>query len=534
MSSTISIYQTQSVLFTDTSSGGVPPYSRLWNFTGGDISSATGATAYVSYANPGSYTASLTITDSVGVASTFSSVSGINVLPPVLTASFTRSLSSVLMSQQVTFTDTTTGMPIGPTGWTWTIGGSGFASSQNSNITFNDWTNVPGAGIVDAAGTTVSVPVILQASNSFTSDSETLNVNFSKVGVQEQTMLNRLSAGAGYSRYADVSYSGIIASTLGYPTATYIFEIDLASYGKVVGKFHSELEDSYILVTGLTGKPEFLSTGVSVVAGYICIDSALYGAGDPSIDIGKYVTPSTSAKKIFFTDDGSVGNITNLITAKGWTTSLISSVLTNIYPQLNSAQGIYYGIKYPISGVNAGRNPIVYAPQYLSTLGAVGAFVTIRMDVLYAGLTYTAIAQLDANAGVGNETGGNYYVMQDVSGNKGVADMLNNAIAASTVPGATATVEFFADSTLNIYPGSTPANYSGLRMEVKDRIVTGVYLSDNISTLNSSYGLSLFPVFYKYTGTTVGSCIGMPEVLDLSNLSYSTNGTSIYYGNTIF
>ena len=43
MASNIKIYETQSVIFTDTTFGGLPPYSRRWNFTGGNISSATGA-----------------------------------------------------------------------------------------------------------------------------------------------------------------------------------------------------------------------------------------------------------------------------------------------------------------------------------------------------------------------------------------------------------------------------------------------------------------------------------------------------------
>ena len=132
MPSTINIYQSQSVLFTDTTSGGLPPYSRLWSFSGGNISSATGATALVSYTSPGAYTASLTVTDDDGISASFSSSSGIVVNPSVITSSFTRSPSSVLMSQQVTFTDTSTGLPSGPTGWQWSAGGSSYATTQNS------------------------------------------------------------------------------------------------------------------------------------------------------------------------------------------------------------------------------------------------------------------------------------------------------------------------------------------------------------------------------------------------------------------
>jgi hypothetical protein len=534
MPSTITIYQSQSVLFTDTSSGGVPPYSRLWSFTGGDISSSTGATALVTYSNPGAYTASLTVTDDIGVAASYNSLSGITVNPPVITASFTNSpSSSVLMSQTISFTDTTTGLPVGATGWSWSIGGSGFATTQNSSLTFNDWVLVPGSSIADPAGTSLSANVSLLASNSYTSDTESKNITFSKVGTTETTILNRSAPSGAYSRYADVSYSGVLASSLGYPTATYVYEIDLASYGHTVDQFHSDREVAYMVVTGLTGKPEFLQNGVSTVSGYILVDDSLYGSGAPEISLGRYLTPALNAKKIFFTDSGTVGNITNLITAKNWTTSLISSVLTNIYPQLNSAQGIYYGIVYPASAFSSGRNPIVYSPQYLASLGASGQSIEIGLDVVF-GTSYSVVCNLNDNAGVGNETGGDYYLMQSVGGNLGVAAMLNSAIAASSVPGGTASIEFVSDSTLNIYPGSTPASYSGLRMEVKNRSITSVSLSDNTETLNATYGLSLLPVFYNYTGTTQPSCIGMPPYFNLNNLDYLSNGTSIVYGNSIF
>ena len=534
MSSTITIYQSQSVLFTDTSSGGVPPYSRLWSFTGGDISSSTGATALVTYSNPGAYTASLTVTDDIGVSASYTSSSGITVNPPIITASFTSSpASSVLMSATISFNDTSTGIPSGPTGWSWSIGGSGFANTQNPSLLFNDWQLVPGANIFDPAGTSLTVSAQLLASNSFTSDSESKNIIFSKIGINELTLLNREAEAAPYQRFADISYTGTIASSLGYPTGTYVYEIDLASYGFAVNQFHSDLEVAYMVVTGLTGKPEFLESGVSTISGYILVDDAFYASGSPEIAFGKYLTPSYNAKKIFFTDSGSVGNLTNLVTAKNWSTSLIASVLTNIHPQLNSAQGIYYGIVYPTSSYNNGRNPIVYSPQYLTSIGAVGENIEITIYV-DAGINYQAVCSINDNGGLGNETGGDYYVMQDISGNLGVASMLNSAIAASPIPGGTASVEFFADPDLNIYVGGSPASYYGLRMEVKDASVSQVTLLDNTETLNSNYGLSLIPVFYTYTGSTQPSCIGMPPLLNLNYLEYTSTGTRIVYGNSIF
>ena len=532
MPSTINIYQSQSVLFTDTTSGGLPPYSRLWSFSGGNISSATGATALVSYTSPGAYTASLTVTDDDGISASFSSSSGIVVNPSVITSSFTRSPSSVLMSQQVTFTDTSTGLPSGPTGWQWSAGGSSYATTQNSTRNYNNWQNVPGANLADVGGTVVNVTIALQASNSFTSDTSTQSVPFSKIGAAENSILNRPSPAAPYQRYADVSYTGVIASSLGYPTASYVYEIDFDGYGTTINGFHSDLEDAGIILTGLTGKPEFLDRGVSSIAGYIMVNDALYATGDPEIAIGKYIYPSLSTKKLFFADDGSAGNISNLINSHNWTTSLVASILDNIHPQLNSAQSIYYGIVYPSSAYNGGRNPIVYSPQYLNSAGATGEVVQVEISVNSG--SYIVYCDFDGNGGEGSETGGDYYTMQDVGIKVGIASMLNSSIAASSIPGGTGALEFFDDQSLNIFPASTPANYSGLRLEIKDNDVFDVTMTDNIDVLNTSYSLNLFPVFYTYTGTTQPSCIGIPPVLDLINLQYNQNGTNITYGNSIF
>jgi len=532
MPSTINIYQGQSVLYTDTTSGGLPPYSRLWSFSGGNISSATGATALVSYSSPGSYTAILTVTDDDGITASFNSSSGIVVNPSVITSSFTRSPSSVLMSQLVTFTDTSTGLPSGPTGWQWSAGGSSYATTQNSTRLYNNWQNVPGANLADAGGTVVNVTIALQASNSFTSATSTQSVPFSKIGLSETSMLNRNLPGDVYARYADVSYTGVISSSLGYPTPSYVYEIDFDTYGTTINGFHSDLEDTGIILTGLTGKSEFLLTGVSSIAGYIIVNDALYASGEPEIAIGKYIYPSLGLNKLFFADNGAAGNISDLINSHNWTTSLVASILDNIHPQLNSAQGIYYGIVYPSSAYNGGRNPIVYSPQYLNSVGATGEVVQVEISVNSG--SFLVICDFDGNTGEGSELGGDYYTMQDVGPKVGIASMLNSSIAASSIPGGTGSLEFFDDQSLNIFPASTPANYSGLRLEVKTNDIFDVSMTDNIEVLNIAYSLNLYPVFYKYTGTTQPSCIGIPPELDLTNLDYFQRGTNITYGNSIY
>jgi PKD repeat protein len=74
-------YQTQQITFTDTSSGGVPPLNRLWSFPGGSITSATGATAQVTYGSPGTYTVTLTVTDDNGLTNSLVRGDVLNILP---------------------------------------------------------------------------------------------------------------------------------------------------------------------------------------------------------------------------------------------------------------------------------------------------------------------------------------------------------------------------------------------------------------------------------------------------------------------
>lgn len=59
-----SIVTGQSVSFTSSFSGGVPPYSYLWNF--GDSATDTGASPTHTYSTSGNYTVTVTVTDSGG------------------------------------------------------------------------------------------------------------------------------------------------------------------------------------------------------------------------------------------------------------------------------------------------------------------------------------------------------------------------------------------------------------------------------------------------------------------------------------
>ena len=133
MSEQIQIYQNQAVNFADTSSGGQPPLSRLWAFSGGSISSATGATATVFYANPGLYNVTLTVTDSVGTSKSLVETNLINVSAAFILSNFTGTpTSALLMSTPVNFVDASTGEPQPPDTFSWNIGGNVFATQNVS------------------------------------------------------------------------------------------------------------------------------------------------------------------------------------------------------------------------------------------------------------------------------------------------------------------------------------------------------------------------------------------------------------------
>jgi PKD repeat protein len=543
MASNIRIYETQSVIYTDTTSGGLPPYSRRWTFTGGNIASATGATALVRYNNPGSYTATLTVTDFNNVTNSFTATNGIEVLASSVSASFTRVPASILMDQTTQFTDTSIGSPQAPTSFQWDVGGSSYSTAQNPTLEYQDWALVPGAALNANPGASVSVAVELTATSSYASDSETSSITVTKTGQGTSNTLNKANPGASvYTQEVSITGTSQRANSYGYPTASYIFQLDYSAASlQAVSGFHSTQEDAYILMTGLGGNPGFVTDGVASVNGYLVIEDALYKLGVPAISVGRYiwdqVDPVTgrNVDKLFFADDGTSGNITDLITNTGYTESIVASIMNNRYPQLNSTQSDYWSPSFPLTTVSTtGKNPVVYSTTYFTNRFITGVNYEVYIDINSGSSTITCT--FNANSGQGNEKSGNneYYVMQDVAGIDGVVTQLNAAITATL--GSTNEIEFTAVQNFNINSSGTPADYYGLKMEVKDTSIESVTIKDNSATLNSIYSLSLAPFTYRYNNGATGiiSCTGMPSNLNLGFGDYIINGKSIYYGGTIF
>ncbi len=540
MSSTIKIYESQSVIFTDTTSGGLPPYDRNWSFNGGDIASATGATAIVRYDSPGQYTATLTVTDSNNVTKSFISSRGIDVLSAFVTSSFTVAPNPLLMSQTAQFSNNSTGVPEAPSSYQWIIGGSNYSTATNPTLKYDDWQLVPGANIAAPPGSTVLVSTRLDATSSFTTGTSSSNLTITKTGLSERTLINRSGEANPYSQEGIISSTGKPAGSLGYPNNSFIFEIDFSSSTgpQVINGFHSTQESARITLTGLSGDPLFVTSGVSKIEGYIIVENDLYTTGDNQIVNGRYISPNLPSgppKKLFFADAGNPGNITDLVSNGNFTLALIESIMNNVYPQLNSTQSDYWSPVFPETTISPGINPVVYSPIYFFNLGYPGIEYEVYIDVLIGVNQITISCPFNANSGNGNEPNGNeeYYVMQDVSGNDGVVTQLNNAISASSIPGGTGDIEFSAVQSYNIRGESSA--YYGLKMEVKNENIIQIRISDNSASLNSSLGISLAPFTYLHTGIPgVISCSGMPPVLNLLVEKYLDYGKNIVYGNTIF
>ncbi|MDH4169391.1 MAG: PKD domain-containing protein [Acidimicrobiia bacterium] len=109
------------VQFSDTSANG--PTSWNWDF--GDGSSSSAANPAHSFSVPGTYTVTLTATNSAG---SDQAETVVTVAPPLPNAAFSVSASPVRIGETVSFTDLSTGSP---TSWSWDFGDGTTSSEQN-------------------------------------------------------------------------------------------------------------------------------------------------------------------------------------------------------------------------------------------------------------------------------------------------------------------------------------------------------------------------------------------------------------------
>ena len=144
-----SVVEGASVSFIDNSSGG--PTSWAWTFGDGGTSASQNQVHL--YATAGTYTVSLTVTNSVGTSSlTKAGYITVTVAPPA--ANFTATPLSGNRPLLVTVTDTSTG---GPTAWSWTFGDGGTSTAQNPTYSYANAGTYSVSLTVTAPGGTNSV-----------------------------------------------------------------------------------------------------------------------------------------------------------------------------------------------------------------------------------------------------------------------------------------------------------------------------------------------------------------------------------------
>lgn len=166
------------VSFASNSSGVITAYS--WTF--GDGTSSTSATPSHSYATPGTYSVSLTVTGPGGTSTvakpSYITVSAPTTAPPV--ANFTLSTTSGTAPVTVTFTSTSTGT-IGA--FAWTFGDGTNSTAQNPSHSYASagtypvqlTVNGPGGSSTKSSQITVSAPISAPPTANFAADRTTGN-----------------------------------------------------------------------------------------------------------------------------------------------------------------------------------------------------------------------------------------------------------------------------------------------------------------------------------------------------------------------
>jgi len=538
MAEQIQIYQNQAVNFTDTSSGGQPPLSRSWAFTGGSISSATGATATVFYTNPGLYNVTLTVTDSFNTSKSLSKTNLVNVSPAFISANFTGTpTSSLLMSTSVNFVDASTGQPEGPNTWSWSLEGS-TASTQNFAFSgFNDWFaigGIPG----DQPGDTISVTVQLTASKGALSDTEAKSFPVTKIGPSETNWINSRGYTGPWAIDSVFSFemNGSVplnTSDILYPGTDIIYNLDLSGGTQTIDKFHTTTEDCTLTYSGGILPND---SGFCQSSGYLIIDDILYTSGFTQIQDGQYITPGLVSNLYFTSQQLDSAYNGSYYTGYSYTQELIEDCVNSRYPQTNSGQAPSLNKFFPNNEVfNSDEYPVVPSQTYYFQNSGVTGTYQIVIDVEYfSGATASATVDFDANSGLGNEPGapqGYYYVMQDVGPNPGVATQINNAIASSSIAGGTAEIEAYADPIYNTRTGGSTGDYNGLSLQFKNTNIERVVISDNSDALNP---LAItFPFALSNSNPAPATCSGIIGIMDFNSYTLGF-GTRLNYGGSIY
>jgi len=552
MSIPLKIYQYQSVVYTDTTTG-ASPFTLAWSFPGGNPSSGTASTETVFYNIPGFYTTSLTATDIYGTTNTLVEPSLIEVAASSLIGGISGPTpSKVRMNETYQLDDASVGDPYPAISWLWTLPYGVTAGTQNVGVTgYIDWytltgtySGLPGA-IYDGA-------IYLTASNGFNPTSSSAVVQVEKLGPSEILFMNATGPASstvttGFSGSVPLSIvlpnDPISSMDFGYPVDHWLVKTDFRFRGfsnTANEYFHSTNEQGVIQVlTGLWNIQTFFDT----IPGFIIIDGLLYTdyssvPVNAAIGAGLYVIQNQSPE-FFLADESDF--LEGLYNNNNYSIPLIGTMLSNPYKSLHSGNLQYVntnqynfppgltGMSYiDPSGMGAsGENPMVYSPFYLQSLpGApLNPQYTVYITVNIGGTPFGATANIGLIGATGNDplTNGNFLVAQTNSNGPGFVQYLNSAINAS-IPGGTASIDFVAGQQFNCsYNGPSgasydPTNYNGVILRIlNNTLVQFVSISDNSAALSSSYtpDITLAP-FAANPNNTQGStetCSGIASTI---------------------
>lgn len=559
MSTPLKIYQYQSVVYNDTTTG-AGPFTLSWSFPGGIPSSGTGSTETVFYNIPGYYTASLTATDIYGTTKTLVEPSLIEVSASSLIAGISGPTpSTIKMNQGYQLDDASVGDPYPATSWLWTLPYGITAGTQNVGVTgYVDWNFLAG-GYTAAPGAIYNGDIFLTANNGYNPASASAIVQVQKLGPSEQLYMN--ATGPVSTNYVTGLTGGLVtlamsmptvpaqAQDLGYPSETdFVFHLDYLTRGstnKLNEYFHSTSESAYATIQ--TGFWNSNPISDPPIGGYLIINGAVYNPqyspvpSNDAILYGEYVIQNQTYD-LFVVD--STGFLEDKYTNYNYNIDLLSYLITNPYRIIHSGNiqflnsndnpGGPAGITFidPAGLGASGSNPMVYSRAYLNGLGpssyAPYPVYEVYISAIVGGFPYGATATFQSVGLTGNDpvTSGNFFVAQDNSNGVGIVKILNTAINSSSIPGGTGNIEFVAGSYFNCdySAGATSGsfdsvNYNGIALLLKNKpLVSMVTITDNSYSLGNSYspaiaiapflGISPTDVINNPQGSTE-TCSGM-------------------------
>jgi PKD repeat protein len=122
----------QQVAFTASATGGTPPYVYNWNFGDNTTISSSNSTVLHVYTIAGTYTVSLTVTDSVGQSGSASNK--VTVTVSALSVNFNWSPKAHNLGILINFTSTVSG-GVSPYSYTWSFGDGSTLTTSSSTVT---------------------------------------------------------------------------------------------------------------------------------------------------------------------------------------------------------------------------------------------------------------------------------------------------------------------------------------------------------------------------------------------------------------